>query len=837
MAATAGSASSVPHGFSVYQPGLGAPLEFFPALGSRELDDMMNAFIPGPCAASEKRAMVTLDFCNHARLTGQSFKFYPVQSAATSPATASPSVASTNSSYNASPLTPSWDWSATTAPSTASSSGTPPQRRRESKTRGSASRCRNMDPLSHLPGMKILTKDGVDVTNIASRGSKSKEQRDHAHLMRIIKACDSCRRKKTRCDPSHKKRGAAQSTSQSTSKSGKKAKTKLSDAPPPPPPFRPLSSLTDPANAELLFPASLSIPRDFDFSSTGLEGLDSAELAFDPFQDLSQCPGLNTPDLDLWLNINDHATAQLHPRSSDASSQKSATPSSRQDSGAAPGFDFVDSDSQADPSNLSFMQDFTRWTDYTDFNLYSPSSDFSEDERMLSVSPEKSGLPRLAGPLPSQCPPPPPLAVVTSLETTASNENGSRLFVDGPQFDRGGDSDEIGGHFPATTAYVDTYAYAGEPCSLGTPWPSDSIDMVSGDALQGDGGVALEDNPGGGKPDDGRPDDRRPGGRQPGGLKSSAIAPDDAVGLPDATRPRNTARDRNKPRTRVEQNDGAGLPEPLRPEVSAWSACRDSCRCGNASQQTLLSPWAADLRAPQAANRILLPPQSDNFFASSTDQCCSPDADLPAHEQEARGSRQRLARRAQDASSSLEHDDIPRYQPEESVPGDPHCGPSTLASAGPQTLHDLGAWVNGNMPAPTAPARAERTSINVPTGSWHRCTRGASTRTAQADAPSLVSHNLSRTARVSPSNTSSLTGPPATMALHAPIPAARTLATICSLALTALAGSIAALNSGAARSRWTGLRRQFLQASCGEVAREARLPRHALPGVVSAVCA
>jgi len=51
---------------------------------------------------------------------------------------------------------------------------------------------------TRLPGFSIMTKDGVDVTNSAGRGTKTKEQREHAHLMRIMKACEDCKRKKVR---------------------------------------------------------------------------------------------------------------------------------------------------------------------------------------------------------------------------------------------------------------------------------------------------------------------------------------------------------------------------------------------------------------------------------------------------------------------------------------------------------------------------------------------------------------------------------------------------------------------------------------------------------------
>lgn len=51
---------------------------------------------------------------------------------------------------------------------------------------------------ARLPGFSIMTKDGIDVTSSAGRGTKTKEQREHAHLMRQLKACADCKRKKIR---------------------------------------------------------------------------------------------------------------------------------------------------------------------------------------------------------------------------------------------------------------------------------------------------------------------------------------------------------------------------------------------------------------------------------------------------------------------------------------------------------------------------------------------------------------------------------------------------------------------------------------------------------------
>lgn len=206
-------------GFSVAQPALGCPLEFFPAMGTQELDDMINAYIPGPTSMSEKRAAVSMEFFSHTMQTGELFKFffvYEQASTTTSPASSSGMIDSGyGSSFNASPVLSESQWSQSTSSSSTNA-------RKSSKAASSVSRPQDF---SHIPGFSIMTKDGQDVTHSASRGMKTKEQRDHAHLMRVIKACESCRKKKTRCDPSHKKRSSvASAASESSARASKKSK-------------------------------------------------------------------------------------------------------------------------------------------------------------------------------------------------------------------------------------------------------------------------------------------------------------------------------------------------------------------------------------------------------------------------------------------------------------------------------------------------------------------------------------------------------------------------------------------------------------------------------------
>ncbi|PKS13227.1 hypothetical protein jhhlp_000573 [Lomentospora prolificans] len=210
--------SNSPQGFYVFQTVLGSPLQFHPGLGTPELDSLMDAYLPYPASMQEKRATVSVDFLEHYRCTGQNIKFYqvldyPLPSSASSPSSLQDS--GYGSSFTASPIAPTWSWGPAMCPlgaSTPSSSSSfsvssqPSTRRRTqpSTARNLPSSRHQLGDMSHLPGMKILTKDGRDVTNTAPRGCKTKEQRDHAHLMRIMKACDSCRRKKVRCDPSHR---------------------------------------------------------------------------------------------------------------------------------------------------------------------------------------------------------------------------------------------------------------------------------------------------------------------------------------------------------------------------------------------------------------------------------------------------------------------------------------------------------------------------------------------------------------------------------------------------------------------------------------------------------
>lgn len=391
MASQYASGASLPQGFSVYQPQLGAQLQFFPALGTQELDDMMNAYIPSSALLKEKRATITLDFLEHSQLTGQTFKFYPVyySSSPVAPVAASPVNSIAASPFgNTSPVNSILDWSQASASPSVSSRSSISKSRKASKSNSLVARYSAVD-LSHLPGMKIMTKDGQDITDSASRGSKTKEQRDHAHLMRIIKACDSCRRKKIRCDPDHKKRSASQAQPQSATKSAKKARTAAAAAPPTP--LKPvatamaLSKLDDNPG----IPMSL-LGIDPTFTFTGLDSFESTDQMCESWEEFVQYPPADVEDnYDFFLDPEGYLSSQSSASSSSASPPKAFTPASQQELLAVPGLEERDGMSSTTTSpQLPFLQDnhTSSANSYTDFNLFSPSSSFSEDDRMVPIS-------------------------------------------------------------------------------------------------------------------------------------------------------------------------------------------------------------------------------------------------------------------------------------------------------------------------------------------------------------------------------------------------------------------------------------------------------------------
>lgn len=165
---------------------------------------MVDAYIPGTASRSEKLSEVTIDFYNHATVdlsTGalvRSYHVFPVSSFEQSP------TESQSSGFSPAVYTPTSStlgdsgYGSFSAPvRNASSSG------RVSKSKKAKKETKKATAEPRLPGFSIMTRDGVDVTSTLGRGTKTKEQREHAHLMRIMKACDACKKKKIRVSVFH----------------------------------------------------------------------------------------------------------------------------------------------------------------------------------------------------------------------------------------------------------------------------------------------------------------------------------------------------------------------------------------------------------------------------------------------------------------------------------------------------------------------------------------------------------------------------------------------------------------------------------------------------------
>ncbi|KAK8070816.1 hypothetical protein PG997_011019 [Apiospora hydei] len=239
-------------------------------MGSKELDDMINAYVPGPASILDKRTAVSLEFFDYTIHTGELFKFFYVYSpisTTASPASSSMHDSGYGSNFNTSPVMSESQWTQTTPSSTASQI----KARKSSKKAASSVSKSQVTDFSQMPGFSIMTKDGQDVTNSASRGCKTKEQRDHAHLMRIIKACESCRKKKTRCDPSHRKATKSMGASESTGRASKAKKA---------------ATTTQSASVASMNAESIMAASSFDSSAAGSFTLDqSFASALEPVTD------------------------------------------------------------------------------------------------------------------------------------------------------------------------------------------------------------------------------------------------------------------------------------------------------------------------------------------------------------------------------------------------------------------------------------------------------------------------------------------------------------------------------------------------------------------------
>lgn len=327
-----------------------------------------------------KLSEVTIDFYNHATVdlnTGALVKTYNVFAFEQSPT-------ESQSSFSPSMYTPSPSASMSFGDSGYGSlSMTPPARKsggRVSKkpTKKEAKKVAE----ARLPGFSIMTKDGIDVTSTAGRGTKTKEQREHAHLMRIMKACDACKKKKIRvsslsyfdgeswlilvqCDPSHSRqsnemsRSSTISTAKTPSSSNGGVSSHVNTSPTISiPSLSHESSIASQSNTPsygaiddfVLFPedgsswnpADMSIPEDADLSQFNFDinldiPMNSGDFDFSNFEQLPQVdfnqlsylPATPQLGMDQWAGLpSPHS--RPHPSSStqdagqlDANSQDS----------------------------------------------------------------------------------------------------------------------------------------------------------------------------------------------------------------------------------------------------------------------------------------------------------------------------------------------------------------------------------------------------------------------------------------------------------------------------------------------------------------------------------
>ncbi|KAL2020469.1 hypothetical protein VTK56DRAFT_8354 [Thermocarpiscus australiensis] len=387
-------------GFSVCQPALGAPLQWLPAIGTPELDDMINALLPGPASIQDKRAHISMDFFEYSRQTGENIKFYAVPTGSFTPVTASPASSTLydsgyGSSLNQSPVISdqsSWTQSpASFGPSTDAAAKS--RSSTSKKFSSSSSRPHTMDFANH-PGMRILTKDGRDVTNSASRGCKTKEQRDHAHLMRIIKACDSCRRKKVRCDPSHRKRNASQASAASQAELKPAKKPKKAEGPPP---VALVGATTDflgghafdaPETASSFPSFDTDFPQDFeefwnDFVAFDQEPIAVAaadDFVFDSFTDplgfVSPSSGSSSTSPSQTFTPFTPAAPGTSPKASDLVVDVAGE---------------ISLQDQNDPAVPYLNPGIVHGTNYVDFNLYSPVPDFLDEDPVFQLRDLASG--------------------------------------------------------------------------------------------------------------------------------------------------------------------------------------------------------------------------------------------------------------------------------------------------------------------------------------------------------------------------------------------------------------------------------------------------------------
>lgn len=182
--------SSSCQSFTISQVAPSALLQFEPPLHSKELAEAIHNYVPGPFTLQEKQRQVSMEFFQWRSTNcpdGPASYFHDA-----APAMEFSNFSSAESSFDYSMASSSGQ----TSFGNNTKSSAPARRTKSKVVKKSSAKPVSSGP--RLPGLSIMTKDGVDITDLAPRGPKTKEQRDHAAMMRKLKACPTCKKRKQR---------------------------------------------------------------------------------------------------------------------------------------------------------------------------------------------------------------------------------------------------------------------------------------------------------------------------------------------------------------------------------------------------------------------------------------------------------------------------------------------------------------------------------------------------------------------------------------------------------------------------------------------------------------
>lgn len=182
--------------FTISQVAPGALLQFNPPMHSKELAEAIHAYIPGSFTLQEKQRQISSEFClwrTAACPEGPASYFYDA-----SPALEFYSFSNTDLSFVGFVPSVVEESSSNTGMGCigANKSASAKRSRTNKIVKKTLAKTTSSGP--RMPGFSIMTKDGIDITDLAPRGPKTKEQREHAAMMRKLQACPTCKKRKQR---------------------------------------------------------------------------------------------------------------------------------------------------------------------------------------------------------------------------------------------------------------------------------------------------------------------------------------------------------------------------------------------------------------------------------------------------------------------------------------------------------------------------------------------------------------------------------------------------------------------------------------------------------------